>query len=119
MGKRSVRMVRSQMKWTIVKEFGLSCKQFYEVLDFYHAVEHLSKVTELKKDWSSKKSKKWDTAYIVDEDISANGILYGIPALRPTAEKPNGVRHVFINGRPVVKDGVFVNIANAGQVIRV
>jgi len=43
----------------IAKEFGLSSNQFYEVLDFYHAVEHLSKVAELKKDWSSKKSKKW------------------------------------------------------------
>ena len=40
---------------------GLKFGQFYELLDFYHAAEHLSKVASLRKGWNSKKRKQWFT----------------------------------------------------------
>lgn len=43
----------------LMKYLGLKSGQFYELLDFYHAVEHLSKVASLRKDWSNKKRKQW------------------------------------------------------------
>ena len=43
----------------LMKYLGLRSGQFYELLDFYHAVEHLSKVASLRKDWSNKKRKQW------------------------------------------------------------
>ena len=40
---------------------GLKFGQFYELLDFYHAAEHLSEVASLRKGWNSKKRKQWFT----------------------------------------------------------
>jgi hypothetical protein len=43
----------------LIKSLGLNSDQFYELLDFYHAVEHLGKVAGLRKSWSAKKRKSW------------------------------------------------------------
>ena len=43
----------------LVKELGLSPEQFYSLLDFYHAVEHLTKVADLKKGWKVSERKNW------------------------------------------------------------
>ncbi len=45
----------------LIKCLGLKIGQFYELLDFYHATEHLSKVASLRKNWNSKKRKQWFT----------------------------------------------------------
>jgi len=45
----------------LMKCLGLKFGQFYELLDFYHAAEHLSKVASLRKNWNSKKRKQWFT----------------------------------------------------------
>jgi len=49
--------------WNRVKQLaqsvGISPGQFYEVLDYYHAVEHLAKVSELQKRWSKKEKRQW------------------------------------------------------------
>ena len=38
---------------------GLSSDQTYELVDFYHAVEHLGKVAALRKSWSAKQRRRW------------------------------------------------------------
>ena len=38
---------------------GLSADRAYELVDFYHAVEHLSKVAGLRKSWSTKQRRRW------------------------------------------------------------
>ena len=38
---------------------GLKSSQTYELVDFYHAVEHLGKVASLRKSWSSKQRRRW------------------------------------------------------------
>ena len=38
---------------------GLSSKQCYELVDFYHAVEHLSAVAGLRKSWHAKARRRW------------------------------------------------------------
>ena len=43
----------------LVKVLGLKAEQVHELLDFYHAVEHLGKVAALRKNWSSKERKSW------------------------------------------------------------
>lgn len=43
----------------LVSALGLDPKQVYEVIDFYHAVEHLGKVAALRKNWSAKQRKAW------------------------------------------------------------
>jgi hypothetical protein len=43
----------------LVKALGLNPKQVHEVIDFYHAVEHLGKVAALCKSWSAKERKAW------------------------------------------------------------
>jgi hypothetical protein len=43
----------------LVKELGLSSEQFYSLLDFYHAVEHLTKVADLRKGWKASERKNW------------------------------------------------------------
>ena len=44
---------------SLIKALGLAPQRVYELLDFYHAVEHLGKVSALKKTWSSKERKRW------------------------------------------------------------
>jgi hypothetical protein len=43
----------------LVKALGLHPEQVQEVIDFYHAVEHLGKVAALRKSWSAKERKAW------------------------------------------------------------
>lgn len=43
----------------LIKSLGLNPEHVYELLDFYHAVEHLGKVAGLRKSWSAKERKSW------------------------------------------------------------
>jgi hypothetical protein len=43
----------------LVQALGLAAEQIHEVLDFYHAAEHLGKVSALRKDWSAKVRSRW------------------------------------------------------------
>ncbi len=43
----------------LVKSLGLDPKCVHELIDFYHAVEHLGKIASLRKKWSSKERKSW------------------------------------------------------------
>lgn len=43
----------------LVKALGLKSEQVHEVVDFYHAVEHLGKVASLRKCWSAKQRNAW------------------------------------------------------------
>ena len=49
--------------WTripgLVKSLGLNPKRVFELIDFYHAVEHLGNVASLRKAWSAKERKSW------------------------------------------------------------
>jgi len=44
---------------TLVKELGLDPQRVHELIDFYHAVEHLGKVAALRKSWSAKERQAW------------------------------------------------------------
>ena len=43
----------------LVHHLGLNSGQVYELIDFYHAVEHLGKVASLRKSWTAKERKSW------------------------------------------------------------
>lgn len=43
----------------LIKALGLSGSHVYELVDFYHAVEHLAKVADLKKNWTKSEKKRW------------------------------------------------------------
>ena len=43
----------------LVQALGLGADQMHELLDFYHAAEHLGKVAALRKDWSAKVRNRW------------------------------------------------------------
>ena len=43
----------------LIKNLGLQSYQVHELLDFYHAVEHISSVASLRKAWSVKERKTW------------------------------------------------------------
>ena len=45
----------------LVQALGLAAEQVHELLDFYHAVQHLSQVAALRKDWSAKARTRWRT----------------------------------------------------------
>ena len=45
----------------LVQALELGAGQVYELLDFYHAAEHLGKVAALRKDWSVKARSRWRT----------------------------------------------------------
>jgi hypothetical protein len=45
----------------LVNELGLRREQVLELVDFYHAVEHLRTVAELRRGWSTKQRKQWIT----------------------------------------------------------
>ncbi len=45
----------------LVQALGLAAAQVYELLDFYHAVQHLGQVAALRKDWSAKARAQWRT----------------------------------------------------------
>jgi hypothetical protein len=43
----------------LVKELGIDPRRVRKGLDFYHAVEHLDAVAELRKGWDKKRRKRW------------------------------------------------------------
>jgi hypothetical protein len=43
----------------LIKRLKLESHQVHQLIDFYHAVEHLGKVVSLRKGWSSKQRKSW------------------------------------------------------------
>lgn len=43
----------------LLKDLGLTKDQVFEVIDFYHVVEHLGKVAALRKSWNSSERKRW------------------------------------------------------------
>lgn len=43
----------------LVDSLGLAGSKVYELVDFYHAVEHLAKVADFKKNWKRSEKKKW------------------------------------------------------------
>lgn len=45
----------------LVQALGLAAKQVHELLDFYHAVQHLAQVVALRNDWSAKARSRWRT----------------------------------------------------------
>ncbi len=47
----------------LVRKLGLNPDNVHELLDFYHAVEHLGKVAGLRKKWSAKERKSWVTKH--------------------------------------------------------
>lgn len=47
----------------LIKRLELAPDQVHELVDFYHAVEHLGKVATLKKSWTKKQRKTWITKH--------------------------------------------------------
>ena len=45
----------------LVQALGLAAEQVHELLDFYHALQHLGQVAALRKDWSAKARTRWRT----------------------------------------------------------
>ena len=45
-------------------DLGLHSNQVFELIDFYHAVEHLGKVTACQKSWKSSERKRWLSKHI-------------------------------------------------------
>ena len=43
----------------LVQALGLAVEQVHELLDFYHAAQHLAQVAALRKDWSAKARSRW------------------------------------------------------------
>lgn len=43
----------------LVKALGLAAEQVHELLDFYHAAQHLGQVAALRQDWSAKARSRW------------------------------------------------------------
>jgi len=43
----------------LVQALGLAAKQVHELLDFYHAVQHLAQVAALRNDWSAQARSRW------------------------------------------------------------
>ena len=48
----------------LAQALGLSSEQVHELLDFYHAAEHLGKVAALRKDWSAKARSQIGRAHV-------------------------------------------------------
>ena len=45
----------------LVQALGLAAEQVHELLDFYHAVQHLGQVAALRKDWNAQARARWRT----------------------------------------------------------
>jgi hypothetical protein len=43
----------------LVQALGLAAEQVHELLDFYHAAQHLGQVAALRQDWSAKARSRW------------------------------------------------------------
>jgi hypothetical protein len=44
---------------SLMKSLGIEKSKYHELVDFYHAVEHLSKFADLRKGWNKKERKRW------------------------------------------------------------
>ena len=44
---------------SLMQSLSIKPSQYHELVDFYHAVEHLAKVAELRKGWNKKERKRW------------------------------------------------------------
>lgn len=47
----------------LLSTLGLAPGRYYELVDFYHAVEHLGNVADLQKSWKKTQKKRWVTQY--------------------------------------------------------
>jgi hypothetical protein len=47
----------------LMSALGLAPGRYYELVDFYHAVEHLGKIANLQKGWKKVQRKRWLTTY--------------------------------------------------------
>ncbi len=43
----------------MVNDLGVQIKRVYELIDFYHTVEHLGKIAARRKTWNVIEGKKW------------------------------------------------------------
>jgi len=43
----------------LAKSLGIALEQFYSLIDFYHAVEHLVKIADLRKGWKKSERNAW------------------------------------------------------------
>jgi hypothetical protein len=65
----SVLFVADGARWiwnrvaAFLSSLGLVPGHYYELVDFYHAVEHLGKVANLQKGWKKPQKKRWLTTY--------------------------------------------------------
>jgi len=48
----------NRIPW-LIRSLNLDLERVHELIDFYHAVEHLGKVASLRKKWSTKERKAW------------------------------------------------------------
>ena len=48
---------------SLLSALGLVAGRYYELVDFYHAVEHLGKIANLQKGWKKTQKKRWITRY--------------------------------------------------------
>lgn len=48
---------------TLMASLGIAPGHYYELVDFYHAVEHLGNVANLQKGWKNAQKKRWVTKY--------------------------------------------------------
>lgn len=47
---------------TLVQALGLQSNQLFELIDFFHAAQHLHTVSKLRKDWKPAQRKRWVTS---------------------------------------------------------
>ena len=47
----------------LMSSLGIASDRYDEVVDFYHAVEHLGKIANLQKGWKAAQKKRWVTKY--------------------------------------------------------
>lgn len=47
----------------LMSSLGIAPDRYYEVVDFYHAVEHLGKIANVQKGWKTAQRKRWVTKY--------------------------------------------------------
>lgn len=66
----------------LFEALGIPKGQYYELVDFYHAVEHLGKIAKLRKGWKKAERKRWikkQRALLLKGDIE--GVIQNIKTL--------------------------------------